>query len=180
MRIKIIPIIFTLISGLLSLLFFKFYVFIIEYFYVLFFYIQIFFKKNLNIKKNLLINNNNGIFYNFFNKLNFIKKLIFNGYYFNEIYNYYVFINKSLSYILFKNLDKGIIEYMGHLSIVNNIKKILHFFSKKNKGRIDYIVFVMVLGIIIINCILLLWNMIGNYKLIGMLLLLLLLEVIYN
>jgi hypothetical protein len=155
MRIKLIPIIFTLISGLLSFLFFKFYVFILEYFYVFFFYIQIFFKKNLNIKKKLLMTNSS-IFYNFIKQINFIKKLIFNGYYFNEIYNYYLFINKSLSYALFKNLDKGIIEYMGHLSIVNNIKKILHFFSKKNKGRIDYIVFVMVLGIIIINFILLL------------------------
>jgi NADH-ubiquinone oxidoreductase chain 5 len=179
MRIKLIPIIFTLISGLLSFLFFKFYVFILEYFYVFFFYIQIFFKKNLNIKKKLLMTNSS-IFYNFIKQINFIKKLIFNGYYFNEIYNYYLFINKSLSYALFKNLDKGIIEYMGHLSIVNNIKKILHFFSKKNKGRIDYIVFVMVLGIIIINFILLLWDIIGNYKFIGMLLLLLILEIIYN
>jgi hypothetical protein len=38
----------------------------------------------------------------------------------------------------------------------------------------------MVLGIIIINFILLLWDIIGNYKLISMLLLLLILEVIYN
>jgi NADH:ubiquinone oxidoreductase subunit 5 (subunit L)/multisubunit Na+/H+ antiporter MnhA subunit len=87
--------------------------------------------------------------------LHFLKKLIYNGYYFNEIYNYFLYKNKKLSYNLFKDLDKGIIEFMGHLSIVSNIKNILYLFSKKNKSRIDYIVFIMILGIVII-CIILL------------------------
>ena len=49
-----------------------------------------------------------------------------------------------------KNLDRGIIEYLGHLFIVNNIKKVLHLFSKKYPGRIDYFVFTMVIGIILV------------------------------
>lgn len=106
-----------------------------------------------------------------------VKKLIFNGYYFNEIYNYYLYKNKSVSFELFKNLDRGVIEYMGHLFIVNNIKRILHFFSKKNVGRIDYIVFVMVLGVIVISMVLLFLNIIGNYKILGILLLLLVFEI---
>jgi hypothetical protein len=49
-----------------------------------------------------------------------------------------------------KNLDRGIIEYLGHLFIVNNINKLLHIFSKKYPGRIDYFVFTMVIGIILV------------------------------
>lgn len=132
-KIKLIPIIFTFISAILSYIFFKFYIFIIEYFYIFYFYIN----KNIKFSKYI--------------KLIFvIKKLIFNGYYFNEIYNYYLFRNKKLSYDLMKNLDRGIIEYLGHLFIVNNIKKILYFFSKKYPGRIDYFVFTMIIGIILI------------------------------
>lgn len=172
--IKLIPIIFTLIAALFSFLFFKFYIFIIEYIYILYFYFQSFFFKSN--KKNLI----NNSFGKYLIMLFSIRKLIFNGYYFNEIYNYYLFKNKNLSYGLFKNLDRGIIEYLGHLSIVNNIKKILHYFSKKNKSRIDYIVFIMVLGLIIINFVLLFWDIIGSYKLAGILLLLLILEIKYN
>jgi hypothetical protein len=133
MHIKLIPIIFTFISALLSFLFFKFYIFIIEYLYILYYY---------NIRKNKFKNYISYIFY--------IKKLVFNGYYFNEIYNYYLYKNKKLSYDLMKNLDRGIIEYLGHLFIVNNIKKILYLSSKKNSGRIDYFVFTMIVGIVLI------------------------------
>ena len=137
-KIKLIPIIFTFISAISSFLFFKFYIFIVEYFYIIYFYI----KKNINIK--------NRNFESFINIMFFIKKLIFNGYYFNEIYNYYLYKNKKLSFDLMKNLDRGIIEYLGHLFIVNNINKLLHLFSKKHSGRIDYFVFTMVIGIILI------------------------------
>ncbi len=137
-KIKLIPIIFTFISAISSFLFFKFYIFIIEYFYIIFFYI----KRNINIK--------NRKFEKFISIIFNIKKLIFNGYYFNEIYNYYLYKNKKLSYDLMKNLDRGIIEYLGHLFIVNNIKKVLHLFSKKYPGRIDYFVFTMVIGIILV------------------------------
>lgn len=109
--------------------------------------------------------------------LHFLKKLIYNGYYFNEIYNYFLYKNKKLSYNLFKDLDKGIIEFMGHLSIVSNIKNILYLFSKKNKSRIDYIVFIMILGIVIIS-IILLWNLLGNLKIFCILLLLIVLEIV--
>ena len=109
--------------------------------------------------------------------LHFLQKLIYNGYYFNEIYNYFLYKNKKLSYNLFKDLDKGIIEFMGHLSIVSNIKNILYLFSKKNKSRIDYIVFIMILGIVIIS-IILLWNLLGNLKVFCILLLLIVLEII--
>jgi NADH-ubiquinone oxidoreductase chain 5 len=133
MHIKLIPIIFTFISAILSFLFFKFYIFIIEYFYIIYYY-------NIRQKK----------FKNYINFIVYIKKLVFNGYYFNEIYNYYLYKNKKLSYEFMKNLDRGIIEYLGHLFIVNNIKKILYLSSKKNSGRIDYFVFTMIVGIILI------------------------------
>ena len=192
-RIKLIPVIFTMISVILSLLFFKFYVFIIKYLYIIYYYLQLFFLKTKNLK-----NNNSGIkkilhnkkekqqqvkplkFKNFINIIFRIKKYVFNGYYFNEIYNYYLYKNKDLSYSLFKNLDKGIIEFLGHVSIVNNIKKIIQFFSKKNQTRIDYIVFIMILGVIIIIFILLLWNLISNYKILLLLILLLLFEINNN
>ena len=180
-EIKLIPIIFTLISAISSFLFFKFYIFIMEYAYIIYFYLKkIIFNKQISVSNNynkLTIKKVKTNFSQFVNIISNIKKLIFNGYYFNEIYNYYLYKNKSLSYELFKNLDKGFIEYMGHLFIVNNIKKILHFFSKKNVGRIDYIVFVMILGIIVISMVLLFLNIIGNYKILGILLLLLVFEI---
>ncbi len=192
MRIKIIPIICTLISALLSFLFFKFYIFIVEFVYKLYYYFQSFFFLSLLKKKNITNNINmkkivdikrsekkvNRIkFGTFIGILNFLQKLIYNGYYFNEIYNYFLYKNKKLSYNLFKDLDKGIIEFMGHLSIVSNIKNILYLFSKKNKSRIDYIVFIMILGIVIIS-IILLWNLLGNLKVFCILLLLIVLEII--
>jgi NADH-ubiquinone oxidoreductase chain 5 len=189
-EIKLIPIIFTLISAISSFLFFKFYVFIIEYLYIAYFYLRNFMYKpvkvsnitsnNLTMKKLLDVEKKKNVktsFNQFIDIIFSVKKLVFNGYYFNEIYNYYLYKNKSLSFELFKNLDRGVIEYMGHLFIVNNIKKILHFFSKKNVGRIDYIVFVMVLGIIVISMVLLFLNIIGNYKILGILLLLLVFEI---
>ena len=132
-KIKLIPIIFTFISAISSYIFFKFYIFIVEYIYIFYYYIN----KSLKFKK-------------YITWIFFIKKFVFNGYYFNEIYNYYLFRNKKLSFNLMKNLDRGIIEYLGHLFIVNNIKKILYLFSKKYPGRIDYFVFTMVIGIILL------------------------------
>lgn len=191
MRIKIIPIICTLISALLSFLFFKFYIFIVEFVYKLYYYFQSFFFLSLLKKKNITNINMKKIvdikrsekkvnrikFGTFIGILHFLQKLIYNGYYFNEIYNYFLYKNKKLSYNLFKDLDKGIIEFMGHLSIVSNIKNILYLFSKKNKSRIDYIVFIMILGIVIIS-IILLWNLLGNLKVFCILLLLIVLEII--
>ena len=188
-EIKIIPIIFTLISAISSFLFFKFYVFILEYAYIVYFYFKgLMYKtvkvsnspEKLTMKKLLEVEKKKNVrthFGQFVDIIFDVKKLIFNGYYFNEIYNYYLYKNKSLSFELFKNLDRGVIEYMGHLFIVNNIKRILHFFSKKNVGRIDYIVFVMVLGVIVISMVLLFLNIIGNYKILGILLLLLVFEI---
>jgi len=158
-RIKLIPVIFTLISALLSFIFFKFYIFIIEYLYIFYFYIQ-----KLNINKS---NTNN--FKKFITIIFNIKKLIFNGYYFNEIYNYYLYKNKKLSSNLMKNLDKGLIEYLSHLLIVNTINKLLVLFSKKHANRIDYLVFIIILGVIIISTIVVLWYMLSNYKILGLL-----------
>ena len=94
----------------------------------------------------------------------YIKNLIFNGYYFNEIYNYYLYKNKKLSFNLMKNLDRGLIEYIGHLFIVNFINRILFFFSKKYPGRIDHFVFIIIVGIILINILLILWYILVDYK----------------
>ena len=188
-EIKLIPIIFTLISAISSFLFFKFYVFILEYAYIVYFYFKgLMYKtvkvsnspEKLTMKKLLEVEKKKNVrthFGQFVDIIFDVKKLIFNGYYFNEIYNYYLYKNKSLSFELFKNLDRGVIEYMGHLFIVNNIKRILHLLKKKNVGRIDYIVFVMVLGVIVISMVLLFLNIIGNYKILGILLLLLVFEI---
>lgn len=54
-----------------------------------------------------------------------------------------------------KNLDRGFIEYISHLFIVNFINKILFIFSKKYPGRIDYFVFIIIISVIIIINILL-------------------------
>jgi hypothetical protein len=161
MHIKLIPIIFTIISAILSFLFFKFYIFIIEYLYIVYYY-------NIQKKK----------FKKYINILTYIKNLIFNGYYFNEIYNYYLYKNKKLSYDLMKNLDRGIIEYLGHLFIVNNIKKILYLFSKKNSGRIDYFVFTMIIGIVLIFF-LFISNFLIIYKILFILFVLIFFEIKY-
>jgi NADH-quinone oxidoreductase subunit L len=191
-EIKLIPIIFTLISFIGSLLFFKFYVFVLKYLYIIYFYVKnfifkLFFintnKKNKIIIKNTLsLENNQSNFINFLNIILKIRSLVFNGYYFNEIYNYFLYKNKFLSFNLLKNLDRGILEYFGHLFIVNNIKKILHIFSKKHVGRIDYIVFVMILSIIIIFLNINLLNffiyIISDYKILTILLLVLVVQII--
>ena len=158
-HIKLVPIIFTFISAIFSFLFFKIYIFFLEYAYILYYY---YYKKN-NFKTyiNIIFN---------------IKHLVFNGYYFNEIYNYYLYNNKKLSYNLMKNLDRGIIEYLGHLFIVNNIKKILYLFSKKNSGRIDYFVFIMIIGIILIFF-LFLSNFLIIYKILFILFILIFFEI---
>jgi hypothetical protein len=75
-----------------------------------------------------------------------------------------------------KNLDRGIIEYLGHLFIVNNIKKILFIFSKKYPGRIDYFVFTMVIGIILIFFFFL-SNFLITYKILFMLFILIFFEI---
>jgi hypothetical protein len=157
-KIKLIPIIFTFVSAISSFLFFKFYIFIIEYIYIIFYYV------------------NNAKFIKFIKINFFIKKFIFNGYYFNEIYNYYLYRNKKLSFDLMKNLDRGIIEYLGHLFIVNSIKKVLYLSSKKNSGRIDYFVFTMVIGIILIFF-LFLTNFLVIYKILFILFILIFFEV---
>jgi hypothetical protein len=75
-----------------------------------------------------------------------------------------------------KNLDRGIIEYLGHLFIVNNIKKILYLFSKKNAGRIDYFVFIMIIGIMLIFF-LFLSNFLIIYKILFILFILIFFEI---
>ena len=162
-RIKLLPVIFTFISALFSFIFFKLYIFIIEYLYILYYSLK--WKKTNKFK-------------DFINIIFFIKKLIFNGYYFNEIYNYYLYKNKKLSSNLMKNLDRGLIEYVGHLFIVNTINKILYIFSKKYPGRIDYFVFTIILGVIIINFLLILWYILNEYKIIGLLCILIFLDIL--
>ena len=108
----------------------------------------------------------------------YIKNLIFNGYYFNEIYNYYLYKNKKLSFNLMKNLDRGLIEYIGHLFIVNFINRILFIFSKKYPGRIDYFVFTIIIGIIYINILLIFWYILVEYKIVFLLLMLIFINIL--
>ena len=166
-RIKLIPIVFTFISGFLSFIFFKFYIYIIVSFYKIYYIIYI--KKNKT-----------KVFLKFIEILFNLKKLVFNGYYFNEIYNFYLYKNKKLSYDLMKNLDKGIIEYISHMFLVNNINKILYLFSKKHSGRIDYFVFTMILGIVVLNFILLLWDILLLNQLLALIVGLILLQLQNN
>jgi hypothetical protein len=137
-EIKLIPIIFTLFSMLLSLFFFKNYIYIIYHIYNIYFIINFFFKKKIYINKlnyNILID-----FISFF-------KFFFNAYYFNEVYNSFIYKFRNLGYILFKNLDKGFIETIGPMFIVNFIQNIKFFFAKKHKGLIDHYVFIMIFGL---------------------------------
>lgn len=87
-------------------------------------------------------------------------KIIIKGYYFNNTYNYYIYKYRNISSKLFKNIDKGLIEKVGPLSIVNIINKLLPLFAKKNKGLIDHYVFIMILGLFIILVIIILLNII--------------------
>jgi hypothetical protein len=88
----------------LSLIFFKQYTTIIYYIYSLYYYIKLLFNnKSIKIFK---YKEKRVFFYNYLN----IFKFFFNAYYFNEIYNSFVYKYKNIGYILFKNLDKGLIE----------------------------------------------------------------------
>lgn len=178
-EIKLMPIKYTFIAGLLSFIFFKFYIFIVSYMYFIFNEIKFYFYRPLNIigyKKNMV----NEVFSlkEFMYPFSFVKNLIFNGYYFNEIYNYYLYKNKKLSFSLMKNLDRGLIEYIGHLFIVNFIYKISFIFSKKHAGRIDYFVFTIIVGIILINILLILWYVLIEYKIVYLLLILIFLNIL--
>src|SRR5262249_776518 len=98
---------------ILSFLFFKNYVFILNYVFKKYFYLKIFFKKHKMYRNTFTLE-----FIKFIN----IFKFFFNAYYFNEIYNSYIYKFRNLGYILFKNLDKGIIEWVGPLLLVKNIQ----------------------------------------------------------
>jgi hypothetical protein len=106
---------FTLFAVIFSLLFYKNYVYLIYFYYMVYFNLKIYF--HLNIKEIIVetINFENYSRFNNFqikcfkNYLNFFK-FFFNAYYFNEIYNSFVYKYRGLGYLLFKNLDKGIIE----------------------------------------------------------------------
>ncbi len=139
-EIKLIPIFFTLLGIILSSLFFRYYIFILFILYKIFYFFKLFFisysfhninKLNINTFKQFL-----GIF-----------KFFFNAYYFNEIYNFYIYKYRNLGTSLFKNLDKGIIEWIGPMVIINFIQKIRSKLSKRHKGLIDHYIFIMILGL---------------------------------
>jgi NADH:ubiquinone oxidoreductase subunit 5 (subunit L)/multisubunit Na+/H+ antiporter MnhA subunit len=77
-----------------------------------------------------------------------IFKFFYNAYYFNEIYNSYIYKYRNLGYVLFKNLDKGFIEGIGPLFIVNFVQKLKLLLSKRYKGLIDHYVFIMIFGLL--------------------------------
>ena len=182
-EIKLMPIKYTFVAGFLSFIFFKFYIFVVSFLFSAFnkwkWYLcalvgyKTYWKNNRRWFKKTFF-----AFREFMYPFSFIKNLIFNGYYFNEIYNYYLFKNKKLSFNLMKHLDRGLIEYIGHLFIVNFINKISFIFSKKYPGRIDYFVFTIVVGIILINILLILWYVLVEYKIVCLLLLLLFITMI--
>lgn len=158
LNIKLIPLICTLISAILSYIFFKYYIFCINIIYYI--YSHLFIIKKINKKENIIVyqkniknlkmNNYTKKFANFIFNINKIKKLVFNGYYFNEIYNYYLWKNKNISNFLYKIIDKGIIESLSHMTIVNFVKQILKFFSKQYKTKIDFIIYTMIVGLLLI------------------------------
>lgn len=134
--IKIIPFIFTIISILLALFFFNYYL-------VIFNFIIRFF--SLFSSKNRVLH---------LTQLNFLKKLVnintfFNrAYFFNENYNSYLFKMRESGNVFFLNLDKGFIEWIGPISIVKTVNRFLSSVSKKHTGLVDHYIFLMVLGIL--------------------------------
>ena len=170
-EIKLIPIFFTLLAIILSFLFFRNYVYIIYLLYKLLFYFNLFWiKKNKNKINIETLRQFIGIF-----------KFFFNAYYFNEIYNYFVFKYRNLGTNLFKNLDKGIIEWIGPMVIVNFIQKLKSKVSKKHKGLIDHYIFIMLFGlfsIIIFIYFLEIWMY--DLKVFSLIILLILLEILYK
>lgn len=175
-EIKIIPLFFTILAMFLSMLF-----------------INNYYKKGIQIGFYLQNNYLKNLKLSYYNRANYKQKKIYikkyhtnlfnffyNAYYFNEIYNFFVYIYRNLGYKLFKNLDKGIIEWLGTMIIVNFIKKIQKNMSKRHKGLIDHFVFVMIFGlfcIIILIYFLDIW--LFDLKILGIILLLIILE-IYN
>lgn len=141
-EIKLIPLVFTLFAVFFSFFFFKNYVYVIYIYYMLFFYFRWSF---LSFSQQEWINNRLN-FENFFSFVNFFK-FFFNAYYFNEIYNFFVYKYRNLGYFLFKNLDKGFIESIGPMFIVNSTKFIKNILSKKNAGVLDHYVFIMIFGL---------------------------------
>ena len=78
-EIKLIPIIFTLVSSICSFLFFKFYVFILEYLYIFYYYInKLLFKQYSNNNNNKFVMRKISNFGNFSNNISHVKNLIFN------------------------------------------------------------------------------------------------------
>lgn len=151
-EIKLIPIMFTLLAVVASLIFYKNYVYLIYFYYMLYFNLKIYLHTNI---REILVETDKYENYPKFNRfkierlksfLNFFK-FFFNAYYFNEIYNSFVYKYRGLGYLLFKNLDKGLIEWLGPIFFVNNVQKLTAFFSKKHKGLIDHYVFIMIFGL---------------------------------
>ena len=130
--IKLIPIILTILSSILGYWYLRNNIRLFNY------VLNSVEKKEKKNKKNIILN------------LIKMTKIFIKGYYFNNTYNNYFYKYRNLSSILFKEIDKGIIENLGPMSIVKIVNKIMPLVSKKNKGLIDYYVFVMILGLLII------------------------------
>lgn len=118
--LKLIPVIFSLMGGLLS--------------YLFYFLIQ----KKINI------------FNLYFNKLNYsLYHFLSFKWYFDNLYNKYIakpIFNFGYT-ISFKLLDRGLIEFIGPFGITLLFKKIINLNSKLQSGLIYHYIFCMVLGI---------------------------------
>lgn len=173
LEIKLIPLIFTIFAIFFSFLFYKNYVYFIYFYYMLFFSVKMYCLYDQKKNVNKLSIQKFKSFINFF-------KFFFNAYYFNEIYNSIIYKCRNIGYLLFKNLDKGFIESIGPMFLVNTIQFIKTIVAKKYKGSVDHYVFIMIfglLGIIIFIYFLKFWFY--DFKVFCLLIILIFLEVYY-
>lgn len=82
--------------------------------------------------------------------LNFKNIYIFliKKWYFDHIYNKFIIFNiLFLGFFTFKDIDRGLIEFLGPVGIVRFLNKIINKINKLQSGYIFHYVFLMVIGV---------------------------------
>lgn len=145
--LKFLPFIVSILALIFALLFYNFYYIVWEKILEM----KIFSIKNFQFNKHSI------------NILQNITGFFYLAYFFNENYNYYLYKFRNLGNVFFINLDKGLIESIGPMFLVNNINLILNVFSKKYRGLVDHYIFIMVLGVLGLLLLLFYFNIIYLY-----------------
>ncbi len=140
--IKIIPFIITLISLILS------------YCY-LFWYVK--FLKWLTYQ--LRLNKWNSL-YSTYQFYTYISSYFYSGYNFDLTYNFIVYKYRLKSSLLFKNIDKGLLEWTSVYLLLSKIKLNIKLLSQQYKSIIECSLFIMVTGLIYIYIYIIYFNFI--------------------